>query len=181
MPLRRTEKQEIVNALATELKQVASVAVVSFRMLTMKESAALRQSLRGVHGSLQVVPKRLFARVVAALGWPAALAETGDSVAVAWTGGPAKLQRSGGPDLVAPAKNLHAYAKSTEGARLLGGMLHGEPLDGPAVERLALLPSPEILRGQLVSVLAGPLRGVLGVFTSVLRGVPVVLKAKAQL
>lgn len=168
MPLRRTEKQQIVDDLAAELKGAASAAVVSFRALTMKDSAALRQSLRSAQGSLQVVPKRLFARVVAALGWPTSLAETGDSVAVAWSS-----------DLVAPAKSLHAYAKSTAGARLLGGILHGEALDGSAMERLALLPSPEILHGQLVSVLAGPLRGVLGVFTSVLRGVPAVLQAKA--
>lgn len=170
MPLKRTEKQEIVDDLTAELKQVASVAVVSFRVLTMRDSAALRQSLRGAHGALQVVPKRLFARVVEALGWPGSLAETDDSVAVAWSS-----------DLVAPAKSLHAYTKSTKGARLLGGVLVGEALDGPAVERLALLPPPEVLQQQLVSVLAGPLRGVLGVFASVLRGVPAILQAKAQL
>lgn len=165
--LKRSDKEQLVGELAEALREARAVVVASFQALTMTESAKLRRGLRPTGGRVRVVPKRLFRRVLDALGWPAALAETDDSLAVAWAG-----------DLLAPAKILHEFAKSAERARLLGGVLEGVPLDAAAAERLALLPPIEALRGQFVSVLAGPLRGMLGIFGGVLRGLPAVLQAK---
>lgn len=168
--LKRADKEQLVAELAEALRGAPAVVVASFQALTMAESAKLRRSLRPVGGRVRVVPKRLFRRVLDSLGWPAALAETDDSLAVAWA-----------EDFLAPAKGLHQFTKSTERARLLGGILEGVPLDATAAERLALLPPLAALRGQLVRVLAGPLRGMLGIFGGVLRGLPAVLKAKAQI
>lgn len=168
--LKRADKEQLVTELANALRGAVSAVVVSFRALTMADSASLRRALRQQGGQLQVVRKRLFRRVLEQLQWPMWLAETGDSVAIAW----------GGDDLTAPAKSLHAYAKGAEGARILGGVLEGSPLDAATIERLALLPSLDTLRAQLVGVLAGPARGLLGVFSGVLRGLPAVLQAKAN-
>lgn len=169
MPLRRTDKAHLVDTLVSELRGAAAAAVVSFRALPMSESSALRRTLRSQGGRLQVIPKRLFRRVLAKLEWPAALAGTADSVAVAWAA-----------DLLSPAKSLQGFARRAEGAVLLGGVLEGVVLDGSAVTRLAELPPPDILRRQFVGVLQGVLRGCVSVLGGVLRGLPAVLHAKAQ-
>lgn len=183
--LKRADKERVVSELADILREALAVVVASFRALPVRESAALRRALRPSGGRVRVVPKRLFRRVAEILGWPAALAETSHSIAVAWTEGPAKPRPfgragSGGADLLAPAKHMREFVKGGTDAAFLGGVLEGAILNAAEVERLALLPSPDILRGQFVSALAGPLRGMLGVFTSVLRGVPAVLQAKAS-
>lgn len=118
---------------------------------------------------MQVIPKRLFRRIAEELKWSMSF-DAADSVLVAWS-----------TNLLAPAKTLYGYVKAhaTE-ATFLGGVLEGSVLDGAAVARLATLPPMETLRGQFVSVLAGPLRGFLGIGHSVLRGLPAVLQAQAQ-
>lgn len=168
--LGRAEKAQLVADLAEKLRAAPAAVVLSFRSLTMADSARLRRALRPTGGRLQVVPKRLFRRVAEQLGWPPSLGGGAGSVAVAWSA-----------DLLAPAKSVHAYAKTAVGASILGGVLEGSLLDGAAVERLAVLPPAETLRGMIVSVLAGPMRGLVGVLCGVLRGLPVLFEAKARL
>lgn len=168
MVLKRADKERVVTELTQTLREAPAAAVVSFRMLPMEESAALRRTLRGSGGRLRVIPKRLFKRVAEQLQWPIAL-EVADSVLVAW-----------GTELLAPAKALHEYVKVHAEAQFLGGALEGGFLDGTAVGRLALLPPADVLRAQFVSVLAGPLRGFLGVGYGMLRGLPAVLHAHAE-
>ncbi len=185
--LRRAEKEQLVKDLAEKLSAAPAAVVLSFRALTMTNSARLRRALRPTGGRLQVVPKRLFRRVAEQLGWPPSLGEGAGSVAVAWTEGPAKPSpsgragRSGGADILAPAKSVHAYAKAAEGASILGGVFEGSLLDGASVERLAVLPPAETLRGTVVSVLAAPIRGLVGVLSGVLRGLPVLFEAAARI
>lgn len=180
MVLKRAEKATVVTELAGILRDVPAAVVVSFRALTMDESSTLRRTLRPGSGGIRVVPKRLFRRVLDELKWPASFAETEDSIAVAWTGGPAKLQRSGGSDLLAPAKAVRQYAKAAESAQILGGIFEGRVLSGGDVEQLADLPPLEVVRGQFVGVLVAPLRGLLGVSHGLLRALPALLHAKAQ-
>lgn len=75
---------------------------------------------------------------------------------------------------------MREFVKGGADAEFLGGVLEGVMLNAAEVERLALLPPLEVLRGQLVGVLAAPVRGLLGVFQGVLRGLPAVLHAKTQ-
>lgn len=184
--LKRTDKEQVVTELAGVLREALAVVVASFRALPVRESAALRRALRPSGGRVRVVPKRLFRRVAEILKWPAALAETSHSIAVAWTEGPAqpsssgRAGRSGGADLLAPAKHMREFVKGGTDAAFLGGVLEGVLLNAAEVERLALLPPLENVRAQLVSVLQGPARGLRGVFQGVLRSLPAVLHAKSQ-
>lgn len=181
MVLKRADKEQLVGELTQVLRETPSAVVASFRALPMQESMTLRRALRSSGGRARVVPKLLFDRVAKELHWPLSV-EAADSILVAWTEGPAKLreERSGGADLLAPAKVLHEYVNAHKGeAAFLGGVLEGTALDGAAVQRLAMLPPMETLRGQFVSVLAGPLRGFVGIFHNVLRVLPAVLHAHA--
>lgn len=170
MVLRRADKEQIVADLTHALREVPVAVVVAFRSLTVADTTAIRRALRRGGGRIRVVPKRLLRRVLTALSWPEVLAETEDAVAVVWS-----------RDLLAPAKAVSGTMKTGQGTVFLGGMLEGRVLTGSDVERLAALPPAEVLQGQLVSVLAGPLRGFAGVLSGVLRALPAVLQAKASL
>ena len=168
MVLKRADKEQLVNELTQVLREAPAAVVASFRALPMLESMALRRALRGSGGRARVVPKLLFERIARQLGWSVSI-EAADSVLVAWAA-----------DLLAPAKAVHEYVRAhKDTAKFLGGVLEGVPLDGESVVRLATLPSAETLRAQFVSVLAGPLRGFLGVCYGVVRGLPAVLHARA--
>lgn len=167
MTLTRPQKEQTVEDLTHALRGAPAVVVLSFRAFGMKEVTRIRRTLRPAGGRIRVVPKRLFRRVLEGLSWPVALSETDASIAVAW-----------GTDLLAPAKAVHAFAKDAEGAQLLGGVLEGRILTGDEVAMLAQLPERPALYGQLVSVIAGPLRGLAGVCQAVLLGLPAVLRAR---
>lgn len=167
MPLTRAEKERRVTELTRALKESQAAAVFAFRTLTVADSSKLRATLRTSGSRLQVIKKRLFQRVAADVGLPTdAIVSTEDSIAVAW-----------GNDEIAPAKALREFVKEHDGMKLTGGLLHGASLSGADVERLAALPTLLELRGQLVSVLIGPVRGFAGVLSSTLRGLPGALNA----
>lgn len=169
MVLTRTEKEQLVSNLAEQIRSAASAAVFSYRTLTVSDSAKLRRELRAGEGKMQVVKKRLFRRVAVALGLPPDVAAVEGSVAVAWSG-----------NEIIPAKVAHGFVSGREGAQLSGGLLHGLALTRAEVEALALLPGERELRGQFVSVVAGPIRGLAGVLSGTLRGLPGILHALAD-
>ncbi len=167
--LKRAEKEQLARELADTLREAPAVVVASFKALTMTESAKLRRTIRPAGGRVRVVPKRLFRRVASALGWPEQLAETPDSIGIAW-----------GTDLLAPAKSIHGFVLSAKDAAILGGVLEGKVLSGAEVTTLAQLPPLEVLRAQFVGLVAAPVRGMVGVLGGVLRGLPGVLKGKIR-
>jgi large subunit ribosomal protein L10 len=168
MALSRKDKEQLVQAMTASVKGATSVVVFSFRALPVKHSAALRRNLRGADGTVEVIKKRLFKRVATEVGMPANVGGMEGSVAVVWSG-----------DLIAPAKLTQELSKTLQGVRIEGGLLEGAFLSREDVERLAALPSAHELRGQLVSVLVGPIRGFAGVLAATIRGLPGVLQAIA--
>lgn len=84
-------------------------------------------------------------------------------------------------DEVAPAQVLAQFAKTHDALKLVCGFdADGNALDTARVTALANLPTKDQLRGQLVSVIAGPLTGVMGVLSGNLRSVMYVLNARAE-
>jgi len=170
MALSRKEKEQLVEDLSQLLHEQPALVVFSFQTLTVANSSALRRELRKSGGTLRVVKKRLFRRIAERVGLPAEkLGAVEGSVAIAWSA-----------DTIAPAKVTHAFVKEHKDARFEGGMLNGAVLAREDIERLALLPGESELRGQLVSVLAIPMRRVAGVLSSTLRGLPGILQALAD-
>src|SRR5918911_1451097 len=86
------------------------------------------------------------------------------------------LETDGDP--VAVAKALGDVARTTRVLAIRGGVLEGSPISGEDVENLAKLPPTDVLRGQLVSAVAGPLTTVVGLFTAPLRDLVGVLQAR---
>jgi len=83
-------------------------------------------------------------------------------------------------DEVAPAQVLAKFAKTHPALKLIVGFDDtGSTLDTATVTALATLPTKDQIRGQLVSVIAGPLTGFLGVANGAQRGFAQVLSQHA--
>lgn len=84
-------------------------------------------------------------------------------------------------DEVAPAQVLAKFAKKHPQLKLVVGFDDaGSSLDTATVMALAELPTKDQLRGQLVSVIAAPLSGFLGVANGAQRGFAQVLSQRAE-
>lgn len=84
-------------------------------------------------------------------------------------------------DEVAPAQVLAKFARNHPALKLVVGFDDtGASLDTATVTALAQLPTKDQLRGQLVSVIAAPLTGFLGVANGAQRGITQVLSGRAE-
>ncbi|MFA5352451.1 MAG: 50S ribosomal protein L10, partial [Candidatus Gracilibacteria bacterium] len=83
-------------------------------------------------------------------------------------------------DELAGLQVLYKFGKENEKVSLLGAYFDGEVLGKTQALALAQLPSKEILLGQLVGLLASPMRGVAGAGYQVIAGFARVVDAIAQ-
>ena len=166
----KEQKEQQIKEVEASVTEATSVVFIAYDRLTVSEVEELRASLGEAGGSMRVVPKRLLK--IAAANSKIDFDPTAHEgqVAVVWA-----------DDAVAPAKTLSAFAKEHDDAvRLLAGTLEGNVLSVEEVSALAKLPSKQELLGQLVSVFAGPTRGLVTVFSGVQRNTVNVLKAIAD-
>jgi large subunit ribosomal protein L10 len=168
--MRKTQKQRVVTGLAETLQAHTNLVLTDYRGLTVKDMAALRRSLAGVGGRMQVVKNRLFLR---ALGEDprAALSQllTGP-VAVAFCG----------EEAVPVVKELVQFARGHPQLQLKGGWLDSQLLTAAQLAEVAALPPRPELLGRLVGALSGPLSQLVGVLQAVPRDLVFTLKALAE-
>ena len=169
MSLTKEQKKDTIEQVEKSLKDAVSVAFVSFDGLTIKEVNDLRAQLFEVGSKMRVIPKRLLKLVMGNLKLEFDPKAHSGQVAVIW-----------GDDAVAPAKAVHTFAKTSEHLTLIGGALEGKDLSQEQISALASLPSKQELLGQLVGTIAGPMRGMVTVFSGVQRSTVQVLKAIAD-
>jgi hypothetical protein len=81
-------------------------------------------------------------------------------------------------DMVAVAKSLNDTAKQTRVLTLKGGILQGQPVGTDEVVRLASLPPADVLQGQVLGAVVGPLTAMVGLFTAPLRDLVGVIDAR---
>jgi large subunit ribosomal protein L10 len=168
--MQRTDKERVVAELTERLRTSETLIVADYRGLSMKEIDALRSELLKHGARFSVVKNSLTRRAAEAAGVEALLALLDGPSAIAF------LEADGDP--VAVAKALGDVARTTRVLAIRGGVLEGSPITGADVENLAKLPPTDVLRGQLVSSLAGPLTTVVGLFAAPLRDLVGVLQAR---
>ena len=167
MALTRQQKEGLVQDVAGHVSEALASVFVAFDGITLEDMTALRDELYAAGCKMQVVPKRLLKLALQKSDLPYDPTGEDGQIALVW-----------GTDPVAPAKILHGFAKKhADNMRLASGVLEGGVLSSEEVLALAKLPSREQLLGQLVSVLAGPMRGFAGVLSGVPRSYVYVLQA----
>ncbi len=157
----RTDKERIVAELAEELGAAETLIVADYRGLTNKQLEALRDELIPHGARFRIVKNTLTRRAAEQAGAESLLVMLEGPTAIAFI-------ESGG-DPAAVAKALAATAKQTNVLELRGGVLEGKTLSAADVDRLATLPSVDVLRGQLVGAIVAPLNALLGLVSAPLR------------
>ena len=157
----RTEKERVIASLTESLRQAETLIVTDYRGLTMPQVDALRNKLHEHGAKFTVVKNTLTRRAAEAAGADAVLAMLEGPSAIAF------IESDG--DMVAVAKALADSAKETKVLAIRGGVMQGKVISGADVEELAKLPPFDVLRGQVLGAIVGPLQSLLGLVSAPLQ------------
>jgi large subunit ribosomal protein L10 len=169
--MQRSEKERIVEELTRRLRAAETLLVADYRGLTMKEIDQLRGELLRHGARFTVVKNTLTRRAAELAGMDAVLALLEGPTAIAF------LESDGNP--VAVAKAMGDLARTTRVLAIRGGVLEGRTITAEDVEALAKLPPADVLRGQLLGAVVGPLTTIVALLNAPLRDFVGVLEARA--
>jgi large subunit ribosomal protein L10 len=170
--VKKEDKSKVVAELTDRLKTAETVFVADYRGLTMTDIDALRGRLLEQGAKFSVVKNTLTRRAAEAAGNEALLALLEGPTAIAF------LEAGGDP--VAVAKTIADAARETRILTIRGGVLEGKTMTGEQVESLAKLPPVDILRGQVLGAIIGPLNALLGLVTAPLQNLHGLLEARVE-
>jgi large subunit ribosomal protein L10 len=168
----RSEKERVVADLVERLRSTETLIVADYRGLSVTEINQLRGQLLEHGARFTVVKNTLTRRAAEEAGADALLALLDGPTAIAF------LESDGDP--VAVARALSNAARETRVLEIRGGILDGQQIGEAEVRSLATLPPADVLRGQLVSAVSGPLISVVGLFAAPLRDLVNVLDARIK-
>jgi large subunit ribosomal protein L10 len=167
----KQEKERVVAELAERLKASDTLILADYRGLSMTQIDQVRTELLK-HGARFTVVKNTLTKRAADAAGVDALNEFLD--------GPTAIAFVGDGDMVAVARTLNTTARETRVLTLKGGLLQGRVVTADQVKTLATLPPTDILQGQVLGAVVGPLNAIVGLFTAPLRDVVGVLDARIK-
>lgn len=165
MPKTREQKEVTIKSLTDGLKTAKAAVFANFQGLKVSEAEELRKNCRKENVSVLAAKKTLLKRACAEAGL------TGIDPTI-FSGGVATFF---GADEVTAAKIVQTFAKTHEVVTIFGGTLEGKLIDAAGVKSLAALPSKQQLLGALVGTLNAPVSGFVNVLAGNLRGLVGVL------
>ena len=140
-------KQPIVEEIANSIKDAQSVVLVNYSGLTVEQDTILRKELREAGVQYKVYKNTLVTLAANELG-------LGDLVQ--YLEGPVSIA-FGYEDATAPARVLNNFAKDHKKLELKAGVVDGIVYDKAGVEKLATIPSKEVLIAKLLGSFKAPL------------------------
>jgi len=173
MAITKDKKQALVAELTDLFGNARAVATAAYAGLSVPEQQELRKQAREAGVTIKVVKNRL---VRVALSQSDTFKDSDTSLLEGQL-----LYAFSQEDEVAPAQVLATFAKKHPQLSLTSGYdSTGAALDTAAIQSLASLPSKDQLRGMVVSTIAAPLTGFLGVANGAQRGFAQVLSQRAE-
>jgi large subunit ribosomal protein L10 len=165
----RKDKEQVVAELVERLRSSDTLLVADYRGLTMSEIDGVRTELLKHGARFSVVKNTLTRRAADEAGVPQLKEMLEGPVAIAFVVD---------GDMVAVAKSLNDTARQTKVLELKGGILQGETVTAEQVRELASLPPADVLRGQVLGAVVGPVSAIVGLFTAPLRELVGVIDAR---
>lgn len=144
------QKQAIVAALAEQLKNSSAGVVVNYQGITVDDDTKMRKALREAGVDYKVMKNSMTGRACDEVGLSDMKQYLVGMTAIA----------IGKDDAVAPAKVLKEYAEKIESFQILGGYLDGKVVDKDTVNKLADIPSKEVLLAKFLGSIKSPLYGL---------------------
>ena len=139
------EKKKIVEDIRKRFLESKVVILTDYKGLDVEKINELRRKLKESGVEYKVVKNTLLVR---------ASEETDVSLIKDSFNGPSAIALSC-DDPVAPAKILAEFANDHEALEIKVGIMNGNILDFSAIKKLSVLPSREVLLGNLLSVMIG--------------------------
>lgn len=169
----KQEKERVVAELAERLRAADTLFVADYRGLDVTAIDGVRTELLKHGARFSVVKNTLTKRAAEAAG----VEDLNE-----FLDGPTAIAFVTEGDMVAVAKALNDTARETRVLVLKGGILQGRPITADEVRSLASLPPTDVLQGQVLGVVVGPLNAIVGLLAAPLRELAGVIDARiAQL
>jgi large subunit ribosomal protein L10 len=169
----KEEKERVVAELAERLRAAETLFVADYRGLDVTAIDGVRTELLKHGARFSVVKNTLTKRAAEAAG----VEDLNE-----FLDGPTAIAFVTEGDMVAVAKALNDTARETRVLALKGGILQGRPITAEEVRSLASLPPTDVLQGQVLGAVVGPLNAIVGLLTAPLRDLAGVIDARiAQL
>ena len=168
----REDKEQLVGDLAERLRSTDTLIVADYRGLTMPQIQDLRAELDKHGARFQVVKNTLTRRAAEQAGADALLPLLEGPSAIAF------VEADGDPAAV--AKALAAAARETRVLEIRGGVMQARALSAEDVDELSKLPSLEVLRGQVIGAILGPLNAIAGLVRAPLQDLYGLVDARIQ-
>jgi len=167
LSLDRSEKEKVMRGLKERLGRACGAFLVDYQGLNVEDLTKLRRELRETNIEFQVVKNRLLS---------IACQDTEAAVLKDYIVGPCALALTY-DDLVMPAKVLTKFNQNYKALEIKIGQINGKIIELPAIERLARLPSREVLLSQLLFSLSIVPASFVRTLSEMLRRLVTVLEA----
>ena len=148
MPITKTKKDEIFGKIKDAAKVAKSIVFVKFNGLPVADTTAMRKELREKNIKYYVAKKTITAKALDEGKFEGALPELPGEIALAW-----------GDDLIAPAREVYAFAKIyPEKVSIVGGVFEGKFMAQSEMMEIATIPGMQTLYAQFVNVINSPIQ-----------------------
>lgn len=164
--MNREEKHQTVAALNEQFQSVSSLFLVDYRGLKVVDATELRRKIREIDGKYLVVKNTLAKRAVVDTAM--------EELAPHFEGPTAAAYHP--KDVVALAKVLSEAVKNHPTMEFKVAMVEGRLVQKSEIQKIASMPSREVLLSQLASLLQAPLQRLATVLMAPLRDLGLVLK-----
>jgi large subunit ribosomal protein L10 len=162
---KRSEKQQDLDKLKTELTKVSTVILTTFQGITVENDTKLRRAVQAAGGKYQVVKNTLAERAAAGTSAEGLLKNLSGANSIAFTN----------TDPVALAKALTKIAKDVPAFQFRAGLVEGRVISIAEIQQLANLPSKEELISKVMFLLNAPAQRVAMALNALPRNVAVVV------
>lgn len=164
--MNRTEKQQTVEDLGRQFRELSSAILVDYRGLKVVDATELRRKIREIDGSYVVVKNTLAIRAAKDTKFEALNPHFEGPTALAF-------HRN---DVVGLAKLLTELTKANPNVQFKAALVEGKLVPASEIQALASLPSREVLIGKLLFLLMAPVQQLASVLKAPVRNLALALK-----
>ena len=162
---KRSEKQQDLDKLKTELAKVSTVILTTFQGIKVEEDTKLRRAVQAAGGKYQVVKNTLAERAGAGTSAENLLKNLSGTNSISYTE----------TDPVALAKALTKIAKDVPAFQFKSGVVQGRVISIAEIQQLANLPSKEELISKIMFLLNAPAQRIATALSALPRNAAVVV------
>jgi large subunit ribosomal protein L10 len=162
---KKSEKQQDLDKLKTELAKVSTVILTTFQGITVENDTKLRRAVQAAGGKYQVVKNTIAERAGAGTPAEGVLKNLKGTHSIAYTM----------TDPVALAKALTKVAKDVPAFQFKSGVVEGRVVSIADIQQLANMPSKEELISKIMFLLNAPAQRIAAALNALPRNLAVVV------